>query len=141
MKRRPWCLIRTKMRPTCKDTAAESGLSLSGLMMQNELALHTKEELEQHFAAVWEVMSGGIERGISTEGVLPGKLRVPRRAAALRRMLVSQDNTNSDPMAVVDWINMFALAVNEENAAGRPRGHRGQPTGLRDRACGTGLLR
>ncbi|HDU4447340.1 TPA: L-serine ammonia-lyase, iron-sulfur-dependent, subunit alpha, partial [Klebsiella pneumoniae subsp. pneumoniae] len=53
-----------------------------------------------------------------TEGVLPGKLRVPRRAAALRRMLVSQDTTNSDPMAVVDWINMFALAVNEENAAG-----------------------
>ena len=86
--------------------------------MQNELALHSKEALEQHFAAVWEVMSAGIERGITTEGVLPGKLRVPRRAAALRRMLVSQDTTNSDPMAVVDWINMFALAVNEENAAG-----------------------
>ncbi|NGH41455.1 L-serine ammonia-lyase, partial [Escherichia coli] len=96
----------------------ETGLSLSGLMMQNELALHSKEALEQHFAAVWEVMSAGIERGITTEGVLPGKLRVPRRAAALRRMLVSQDTTNSDPMAVVDWINMFALAVNEENAAG-----------------------
>ncbi|MCL0274387.1 L-serine ammonia-lyase, iron-sulfur-dependent, subunit alpha, partial [Escherichia coli] len=79
---------------------------------------HSKEALEQHFAAVWEVMSAGIERGITTEGVLPGKLRVPRRAAALRRMLVSQDTTNSDPMAVVDWINMFALAVNEENAAG-----------------------
>ncbi len=77
-------------------------------MMQNELALHSKEQLEQHFAAVWEVMSSGIERGITTEGVLPGKLRVPRRAAALRRMLVSRDNTNSDPMAVVDWINMFA---------------------------------
>lgn len=87
-------------------------------MMKNELALHIKEELEQHLANVWEVMRGGIERGISTEGVLPGKLRVPRRAAALRRMLVSQDKTTTDPMAVVDWINMFALAVNEENAAG-----------------------
>jgi L-serine deaminase len=63
-------------------------------------------------------MRGGIERGITTEGVLPGKLRVPRRAAALRRMLVSADKTTTDPMAVVDWINMFALAVNEENAAG-----------------------
>lgn len=63
-------------------------------------------------------MRGGIERGISTEGVLHGKLRVPRRAAALRRMLVSGDKTTTDPMAVVDWINMFALAVNEENAAG-----------------------
>jgi L-serine dehydratase len=87
-------------------------------MMKNELALHSKEELEQHFANVWEVMRGGIERGITTEGVLPGKLRVPRRAAALRRMLVSTDKTTTDPMAVVDWINMFALAVNEENAAG-----------------------
>ncbi|EED7707862.1 L-serine ammonia-lyase, partial [Salmonella enterica subsp. enterica serovar Thompson] len=96
----------------------ETGLSLSGLMMQNELALHSKEALEQHFARVWEVMRSGIERGITTEGVLPGKLRVPRRAAALRRMLVSQDKTTTDPMAVVDWINMFALAVNEENAAG-----------------------
>ena len=96
----------------------ETGLSLSGLMMKNELALHSKAELEQHFANVWEVMRGGIERGITTEGVLPGKLRVPRRAAALRRMLVSTDKTTTDPMAVVDWINMFALAVNEENAAG-----------------------
>ncbi len=96
----------------------ETGLSLSGLMMQNELALHSKEALEQHFAVVWEVMRSGIERGITTEGVLPGKLRVPRRAAALRRVLVSQDKTTTDPMAVVDWINMFALAVNEENAAG-----------------------
>ncbi|BBE75957.1 MULTISPECIES: L-serine ammonia-lyase [Phytobacter] len=96
----------------------ESGLSLSGLMMQNELALHGKAELEAHLSAVWDVMRGGIERGITTEGVLPGKLRVPRRAAALRRLLVSSDKTTSDPMAVVDWINMFALAVNEENAAG-----------------------
>lgn len=48
----------------------ETGLSLSGLMMKNELALHSKEELEQHLANVWEVMRGGIERGISTEGVL-----------------------------------------------------------------------
>ncbi len=98
----------------CKDT----GLSLSALMMQNELALHTKEEIHAHLSAVWEVMKAGIERGVNTEGHLPGPLRVPRRAAALRRMLVSSDNTNTDPMAVVDWINMYALAVNEENAAG-----------------------
>ena len=96
----------------------QTGLSLSGLMMENELALHSKAALEQHFASVWAVMRGGIERGTTTEGALPGKLRVPRRAAALRRMLVSSDKTSTDPMAVVDWINMFALAVNEENAAG-----------------------
>ncbi|MGS0639842.1 serine dehydratase beta chain, partial [Citrobacter sp. VF227] len=54
----------------------ETGLSLSGLMMQNELALHSKEDLEQPFANVWEVMRTGIELGITTEGVLPAKLRV-----------------------------------------------------------------
>ena len=106
-----------KTRPTYSVTAGDRAFSLRP-DDENELALHSKEELEQHFANVWEVMRSGIERGITTEGVLPGKLRVPRRAAALRRMLVSADKTTTDPMAVVDWINMFALAVNEENAAG-----------------------
>ncbi|MFS6802114.1 L-serine ammonia-lyase [Edwardsiella tarda] len=96
----------------------ESGLSLSGLVMQNELTLHSKEEIDAHFARVWDVMRTGIERGMNTEGVLPGPLRVPRRASALRRMLVTNDKISIDPMAVVDWINMFAFAVNEENAAG-----------------------
>ena len=96
----------------------ESGLSLSSLVMQNELALHSKEEIDAHFARVWDVMRTGIERGMNTEGVLPGPLRVPRRASALRRMLVTNDKISIDPMAVVDWINMFAFAVNEENAAG-----------------------
>ncbi|MDU4555320.1 MAG: L-serine ammonia-lyase, partial [Enterobacter sp.] len=76
------------------------------------------EVADQGVGITPEIRDRIFERGITTEGVLPGKLRVPRRAAALRRMLVSQDNTSSDPMAVVDWINMFALAVNEENAAG-----------------------
>ena len=98
----------------CKET----GLSLSALVMQNELALHSKEEIHEYLSAVWDVMKAGIERGVTTEGLLPGPLRVPRRAAALRRQLVTSDNTNIDPMAVIDWINMFALAVNEENAAG-----------------------
>ena len=104
----------TEMLGYCKET----GLSLSGMVMQNELALHSKKEIEDYFANVWQTMRACIDRGMNTEGVLPGKLRVPRRAAALRRMLVSTDKTTTDPMAVVDWINMFALAVNEENAAG-----------------------
>ncbi|WP_413493658.1 L-serine ammonia-lyase [Morganella psychrotolerans] len=96
----------------------ETGLSLSALVMKNEMALHTKEELSAHLLAVWDVMKAGIERGVTTEGLLPGPLRVPRRAAALRRQLVTSDNTTTDPMQVIDWINMYALAVNEENAAG-----------------------
>jgi L-serine dehydratase len=98
----------------CKD----AGLSLSGLVMQNELALHSKAEIDAHFADVWQVMRAGIERGMNTEGLLPGPMKVQRRAAALRRLLVTGDKNNIDPMNVVDWINMFAFAVNEENAAG-----------------------
>lgn len=96
----------------------QTGLSLSGMVMQNELALHNKREIENYFANVWQIMQACIERGINTEGVLPGPLRVPRRASALRRILVSTDKLSSDPMNVIDWVNMFALAVNEENAAG-----------------------
>ncbi|NDJ57965.1 L-serine ammonia-lyase [Enterobacteriaceae bacterium 4M9] len=98
----------------CHDT----GLSLSGMVMKNELALHSKEDIAAYFDRVWQTMRACIDRGLNTEGVLPGPLRVPRRAAALRRMLVSTGSLSNDPMNVVDWVNMFALAVNEENAAG-----------------------
>ncbi|RPH20597.1 L-serine ammonia-lyase [Buttiauxella warmboldiae] len=103
-----------QMLQHCKDT----GMSLSGVIMQNELALHSRKEIEEYFANVWQTMRACIDRGVNTEGVLPGPLRVPRRASALRRMLVSSDKLSNDPMNVIDWVNMFALAVNEENAAG-----------------------
>lgn len=103
-----------EMLEYCNST----GLSLSGMVMQNELALHSKKEIEEYFGHVWQTMQACIDRGMNTEGVLPGPLRVPRRASALRRMLVSSDKLSSDPMNVIDWVNMFALAVNEENAAG-----------------------
>ena len=96
----------------------QTGHSISGLVMENELALHSKQEIEQYFADIWNTMRACIDRGINTEGILPGPLRVPRRASALRRILVSNDKLSNDPMNVVDWVNMFALAVNEENAAG-----------------------
>jgi len=96
----------------------ETGLSLSGMVMKNELALHSRQDIEKYFGDVWQAMRDCIDRGLNTEGVLPGPLRVPRRASALRRLLVSSDKLSSDPMNVIDWVNMFALAVNEENAAG-----------------------
>ncbi|GKX58131.1 L-serine ammonia-lyase [Leminorella grimontii] len=94
------------------------GLSISGLVMQNELAMHSVKEIDSYFAAVWQTMKDCIDRGMNTEGVLPGPLQVPRRAAPLRRMLLSSDKLSNDPMNIIDWVNMFALAVNEENAAG-----------------------
>ena len=63
-------------------------------------------------------MEEAIARGIHTEGLLPGPLRVQRRAPSLNRALESTARLSVDPMAVLDWINMFALAVSEENAAG-----------------------
>ncbi|VTR53079.1 L-serine dehydratase 1 [Serratia fonticola] len=75
-----------------------TGLSLSGMVMQNELALHSKQEIEAYFGNVWQTMRACIDRGLNTEGVLPGPLRVPRRASALRRLLVSSDKLSSDPM-------------------------------------------
>ncbi|MFV9669402.1 L-serine ammonia-lyase [Pantoea sp. ARC607] len=106
---------------SAKDLLAhcrETGLSLSGLVMKNELALHSRDEIQAYFATIWQTMQACIDRGLNTEGVLPGPLRVPRRAASLRRLLTSSTKHSSDPMIVIDWINMFALAVNEENAAG-----------------------
>ncbi|HFT5240622.1 TPA: L-serine ammonia-lyase [Yersinia enterocolitica] len=96
----------------------QTGMSVSGMVMQNELAMHSKEEIDAYFTAIWQTMRVCIDRGLNTEGVLPGPLRVPRRASALRRLLVSSDKLSHDPMNVIDWVNMFALAVNEENAAG-----------------------
>ncbi|MCZ4371246.1 L-serine ammonia-lyase [Vibrio diazotrophicus] len=96
----------------------ESGLSISTLVMENEKALHTDVEVKEYFANIWRTMQECMERGMGTEGILPGPLRVPRRAAALRQQLLTSEKITNDPMAVVDWVNMYAFAVNEENAAG-----------------------
>ncbi|MDN2481472.1 L-serine ammonia-lyase [Vibrio agarivorans] len=96
----------------------ESGLSISGLVMQNERALNAEETIRTNYANIWQTMHECMERGMNTEGILPGPLRVPRRASALRQQLLTSEKTSTDPMAVVDWVNMFAFAVNEENAAG-----------------------
>ncbi|PJG86493.1 L-serine ammonia-lyase [Conservatibacter flavescens] len=96
----------------------ENGLSLSSVIMQNEIALHGKQALNDHLTLVWDTMKACITRGLHTEGLLPGPLKVPRRAASLHRLLEANDSLSNDPMRVIDWVNMYALAVNEENAAG-----------------------
>ncbi|MGL4475811.1 MAG: L-serine ammonia-lyase [Shewanella sp.] len=98
----------------CKET----GMSISAIMMANEMSFRTEEEVYAGFGRVWNVMREGIERGCHTEGILAGPLRVPRRAPALYRQLVTGERISADPMVIIDWVNMFALAVSEENAAG-----------------------
>ena len=100
------------------DLCHENNISISTLMMRNERCAVTKADIEHRFAKIWQTMQEGIERGCATEGVLAGPLRVPRRAPALKRHLEVNSNINADPMVLIDWVNMFALAVSEENAAG-----------------------
>ncbi len=99
------------------DHCIFNGLSISALMNANEQVFHSTEDMATKFSKIWLTMQEGIKRGIHTEGLLAGPLKVPRRAAALYRQ-VSADKLSNDPMIIVDWVNMFALAVSEENAAG-----------------------
>lgn len=96
----------------------ENALPFSTVMWENEKALHGKEATEAYLASIWQTMSDCIQHGLKTEGVLPGPLKVARRAPGLYRMLQSHASLSNDPMKIIDWVNLFALAVSEENAAG-----------------------
>lgn len=93
-----------------------NGLSISSLMLRNESTFRPKHEVKQQLHNIWLVMKACIRRGIESEGILPGGLKVVRRAPGLYRRL--QTEHTNDPMQTMDWVNLFALAVNEENAAG-----------------------
>ena len=96
--------------------ALEKGLSISSIMMDNEKCLNDESFIRTGLLNIWQAMQESIQRGIKSEGILPGGLKVARRAPALHRALTVEKNT--DPLAAMDWVNLFALAVNEENAAG-----------------------
>jgi L-serine dehydratase len=101
------------------EIGRENGLSISEIMMQNERAIRSDEEIEQGLDDLWEAMSGSIDRGCREEGLLPGGLNVKRRAAIMQRDLLKRPEAMlKDPLTILDWVNMWALAVNEENAAG-----------------------
>jgi L-serine dehydratase len=86
------------------------------MVLENERALHPQRDIEGAIGQLWQAMKDCTERGLRTEGILPGGLQVRRRAPQLYAALTR--TPSSDPLAVVDWINVFAIAVNEENAAG-----------------------
>jgi L-serine dehydratase len=97
----------------------ETGFSVSSLMLANEAAWRDEAETRQGLLALWQTMNSCIESGCKTEGILPGGLKVKRRAAQLYRQLKSRvDDRASDPLNIMDWVTLYALAVNEENAAG-----------------------
>ena len=99
--------------------ARESGLSIAQMKRANEIHLRSADEVDNGLARLWSVMNGCIERGLSQEGELPGGLRVRRRAAKIHRQLVAERQSNrAQPHATSDWLSVYAMAVNEENAAG-----------------------
>ncbi|MGW0735027.1 L-serine ammonia-lyase [Streptomyces sp. NPDC002851] len=93
----------------------ETGLSISALMLENEKAWRTEDEIRAGLLEIWHVMQGCVTRGLSREGILPGGLKVRRRAATSARQLRAAGNAEAYAM---EWITLYAMAVNEENAAG-----------------------
>ncbi len=94
-------------------------LSIAGVMLKNELHWRPEPEIRVGLLAIWQVMQDCVTRGMRTEGELPGGFKVKRRAAALFRSLTAHpEQALRDPLQVLDWVNLYALAVNEENAAG-----------------------
>ncbi|WP_230657472.1 L-serine ammonia-lyase [Psychrobacter sp. I-STPA10] len=99
----------------------QHNLSISEVMMANELALRSQQEIEQYLDEIWEVMQLCVTHGCNGDGILPGGLKVKRRAKALYQQLQlesQQTDNNNDSLMAMDWIDLYALAVNEENANG-----------------------
>ncbi len=100
----------------------ENDLRISELMLENEKAWRSEAEIREGLLVIWAAMQDCVKKGMEAEGVLPGGLNVRRRAKALyQRMLASEDDHSliASTMSAMDWVNLYALAVNEENAAGR----------------------
>ncbi|KAA3616144.1 MAG: L-serine ammonia-lyase [Calditrichaeota bacterium] len=97
----------------------KESLSIYEIVMKNETISATMDEVFQHTLKIWDVMQDCVKRGFRQEGILPGGLNVKRRAPRLYREYTgSPEKGLQDPLSVIDWINLYALAVNEENAAG-----------------------
>lgn len=99
--------------------AKKSGLSIAEMKRANEETHTEREKLDDGLDAVWGAMRGCIDRGLSQEGIMPGGLKVRRRARALHDKLNEEWRTNRpNPLLANDWLSVYAMAVNEENAAG-----------------------
>ncbi len=98
---------------------ADSGLTIAQLMLENEKYWRSAEEVRAKLLGIWDVMAATIKRGCATDGELPGPMRVKRRAHELSQKLRNRtEESFNDPLSMLDWVNLYAMAVNEENAAG-----------------------
>ena len=101
------------------DMARKSGLSIAAMKRANELKFRTAAELDAGINRIWQVMNDCISRGMKGEGILPGGLKVRRRAKGIHDALMAERGLNlTPPHTINDWMSLYAMAVNEENAAG-----------------------
>lgn len=102
------------------EHCAESGLSIADLALANEAAILSEDEVRGRLDEIWDAMQHCMRRGMTATGTLPGGLRVARRAKSSHEALITrgEKSPEDDPLTILDWVNLYALAVNEENAAG-----------------------
>ena len=99
--------------------AKASGLSIAQMKRANELKFRSEAELDRGMTRIWEVMKGCMDRGLANDGILPGGLKVRRRAKAIHEALLAERGMNlTAPHTINDWMSVYAMAVNEENAVG-----------------------
>lgn len=120
--------LRAEATPLCYPfhSAAElitlcqrENVSIAQVMLENETAWRPRDTTKSELLVIWNAMKACVQRGCATDGVLPGGLKVKRRAPQLFRELTARpESALQDPLTIIDWINLYALAVNEENAAG-----------------------
>lgn len=98
------------------EKAKTNNLSIAQLILENEKVYKNEEEIKKDLLEIWDVMKESVSKGLNSDGILPGGLKVPKRAFNIHQKL--KGKVPNDPLAIVDWINLYALAVNEENACG-----------------------
>ena len=98
------------------ESAEKNSLTIAELILRNEQQWRSAEKITERLMNIWSAMQSCVARGLRTEGVLPGPLAVTRRAPKLLKII--QQRSTQDGLDIMDWVNIFAIAVNEENAAG-----------------------
>lgn len=104
---------------TLIEIGDREGLSIPEIMLANETAFRSEAEVRERVAGIWQAMEDCIERGVREAGTLPGGLNVRRRAPDMQKRLEEDpERASRDPLSAMEWVNLWAMAVNEENAAG-----------------------
>lgn len=107
-----------KKAETLLNLCRDHQMTIPQIMMANEMVNRSKEEIHKELLTIWGVMQDCVQRGCREKGEMPG-LKINRRAACMREQLLARPEAGlTDPLTVIDWVNLYALAVNEENAAG-----------------------